>query len=147
MRTTFLPFHRASIGDEEIEAVVETLRSGWITTGPQVKRFELEFSEFVQCSNAVAVNSCTAAMHLALNAIGLKREDEVILPTNTFTATAEVVTYFGAKPVLVDCRRDTFNMDEQAFEERITTRTKAVIPVHLAGQPCDLAAIIAISGK
>ena len=145
MRPTFLPFHRASIGDDEIEEVVDTLRSGWITTGPRVKRFELEFAEYVNAPYAVALNSCTAALHLALSAIGLKQGDEVVVPTNTFTATAEVVTYFGAKPVLVDCRRDTFNMDEQALEERITPQTKAVIPVHMAGQPCEMTAVMEIA--
>ena len=142
MRNDFLPFHRASIDDREIQEVVDTLKSGWLTTGPRVKQFEADFSAYVIAPHAVALNSCTAALHVALSAIGLNSGDEVIVPTNTFTASAEVVAYFGAKPVLIDCRRDTFNIDEQALEERITPRTKAVIPVHMAGQSCEMAPIM-----
>lgn len=147
MRDTFLPFHRASIDDAEIDAVTAVLRSGWITTGPKVKEFEKDLAAYVGAKHAVAVNSCTAAMHLALAAIGLKPGDEVLLPTNTFTATAEVVTYFGAKPVMADCRRDTFNIDERALEERVTANTRAVIPVHIAGQPCDMGSIMDIADR
>ena len=145
MRQEFLPFHRPSIGELEIQEVTDTLRSGWVTTGPKVKQFEGEFADYVGSTHAVALNSGTAALHLALSAIGLESGDEVIVPTNTFTATAEVVTYFGATPVMVDCRRDTFNIDEQMLEERITHRTKAVIPVHMAGQPCQMDAIMEIA--
>ena len=145
MRTTYLPFHHPSIGEEEIEEVVETLRSGWVTTGPRVKRFEDDFASFVGAPHAVAVNSCTGALHLGLAAIGLKPGEEVIVPAMTFTATAEVVTYFGAMPVLVDCRRDTFNLDERSLEERITERTRAVMPVHMAGHPCEMDEILSIS--
>ena len=107
--TKFLPFHVPAVGEEEIESVVETLRSGWLTTGSKVKQFEQEFASKVGVTHAVAVNSCTAALHLALEAIGLGEGDEVIVPTMTFAATAEVVTYFKARPVLVDCRSDTLN--------------------------------------
>src|SRR5262245_31337663 len=107
----FMPFHVPEIGDAEIESVVETLRSSWLTTGSKVKRFEKEFSKYVGCSHAVAVNSGTAALHLALDAIGIKEGDEIIVPTMTFAATAEVVLYFKAKPVLVDCQSDTLNLD------------------------------------
>jgi perosamine synthetase len=141
VRPAFLPFALPDIGEEEVESVVETLRSGWLTTGPKAKRFEQEFSKFTGAGEAVAVNSGTAALHLALDAVGLKEGDEVILPTMTFAATAEVVHYFKAKPVLVDCEEDTFNMSPEAFERAITPRTRAVIPVHIAGQPCDIITI------
>ncbi len=141
----FLPFHVPDIGDEEICSVVETLRSGWLTTGSKVKQFEREFAEQLGVSNAVAVNSCTAALHLALEAIGLSEGDEVIIPTMTFAATAEVVHYFKAKPVLVDCRKDTLNLNVELIERAITPKTKAIIPVHFAGQPCAMDQILAIA--
>lgn len=141
----FLPFHVPEIGQEEIEAVVETLRSGWLTTGPKVKQFEEEFARQVGARYAIAVNSCTAALHLALEAIGLREGDEVIVPTITFAATAEVVTYFNARPVLVDCCSDTLNIDVEQIERAITPQTKAIIPVHFAGQPCALDSILEIA--
>lgn len=141
VRESFLPFALPDIGEEEIASVVETLRSGWLTTGPKVKRFEAEFAKYVGAREAVAVNSATAALHLSLDAIGLTAEDEVIVPTITFAATAEVVRYFDARPVLVDCEDDTLNLSPEAFERAITPRTKAVIPVHIAGQSCDMDAI------
>jgi perosamine synthetase len=142
----FLPFHAPDIGDAEIKSVVETLQSGWLTTGAKVKIFEEEFSKYMGCGHSVAVNSCTAALHLALDAIGLREGDEVIVPTMTFAATAEVVLYFKAKPVLVDCERDTFNLDSAQIEAAITPSTKAIIPVHFGGQPCDMAPILEIAG-
>ena len=111
MHSEFIPFHKPAIDEDEIQSVVETLKSGWLTTGPKVKRFEEEFARYLGCRHAVAVNSGTAALHLALDAIGIKEGDEVILPTMTFAATAEVVLYFKANPVLVDCQRDTLNLD------------------------------------
>src|SRR5713101_6675384 len=111
MRQQFLPFHRPSIGDEEIASVVEALRSGWLTTGPRVQAFENAFASYIGAPYAVAVNSCTAALHLALDAVGLREGDEVLIPTMTFAATAEVVLYFKARPVLVDCSPDTLNID------------------------------------
>ena len=141
----FLPFHAPEIGQEEIEAVVETLRSGWLTTGPKVRQFEQEFARQVGARYAIAVNSCTAALHLALEAIGLREGDEVIVPTITFAATAEVVTYFKARPVLVDCCSDTLNVDVEQIERAITPKTKAIIPVHFGGQPCDLDSILEIA--
>ena len=101
VRSQFLPYHLPSIGEEEIEAVVETLRSGWLTTGEKVRRFEQDFKAKVGARHAVALNSCTAALHLALEAVGVQAGDEVIVPTMTFAATGEVVTYLGAKPVLI----------------------------------------------
>ena len=147
VRATFLPFSLPDIGEEEVASVAETLRSGWLTTGPKVKRFEQEFSTFIGAPDAVAVNSATAALHLALDAVGIKEGDEVILPTMTFAATAEVVHYFKAKPVLVDCDEDTFNMSPEAFERAITPRTRAVIPVHVAGQPCDIIRIVELAKR
>lgn len=138
MRTEFLPFHVPDIDDAEISSVEQTLRSGWLTTGPKVREFELQFAEFVGARHAIAVNSCTAALHLALDAIGIKEGDEVIVPTLTFAATAEVVFYFRARPVLVDCCPKTLNIDPEQIERAITPRTRAIIPVHFAGQPCHM---------
>jgi perosamine synthetase len=138
----FIPFHLPDIGDEEIHAVVETLRSGWLTTGIKTKQFEKEFAEWVGASHAVALNSCTAALHLALEAVGVSAGDEVIVPTMTFAATAEVVHYCRALPVLVDCKSDTFNIDAEAIEQAISPKTKAIIPVHFAGQPCEMDRIL-----
>ena len=140
--TKFLPFHLPAIGEEEIAAVVETLKSGWLTTGTKAKRFEDEFAQFVGSPHAVAVNSCTAALHLALEAVGVGEGDEVIVPTMTFTATAEVVSYLKAKPVLVDCLPGTLNIDPAGIERAVTARTKAIIPVHFGGQPCDMETIM-----
>jgi dTDP-4-amino-4,6-dideoxygalactose transaminase len=133
-----LPFHLPDIDDAEIRSVEETLRSGWLTSGPKVMEFEHRFAEFVGARHAIAVNSCTAALHLALDAIGLNEGDEVLVPTLTFAATAEVVFYFHARPVLVDCCRKTLNIDPEAIERAITARTRAIIPVHFAGQPCHM---------
>ncbi len=147
MSNEFLPFHQPEIGPEEIRSVVETLESGWLTSGSKVKRFEEDFSRFIGCQYSVAVNSCTAALHLALEAVGVEEGDEVIVPTMTFTATAEVVIYFKAKPVLVDCRPNTFNIDPDLIERAITAKTKAIIPVHFGGQSCDMEAILQIARK
>lgn len=146
-RPDFLPFALPDIGEEEISSVVETLRSGWLTTGPKVKRFEAEFAGFVGAPDGVAVNSATAALHLALDAVGVTTGDEVIIPTMTFAATGEVVHYLRARPVLVDCDEDTFNMPLGAFERAITPRTRAVIPVHIAGQPCEIGPIVDLARK
>jgi dTDP-4-amino-4,6-dideoxygalactose transaminase len=143
-RAVYLPFHRPDIGDEEIGAVVETLRSGWLTTGPQVHAFEQAFARYIGASHAVAVNSCTAALHLALDAVGLREGDEVLIPTMTFAATAEVVLYFKARPVLVDCEPDTLNVDPAGLEMALTPRTRAIIPVHYAGHACDMVRILEI---
>ncbi len=143
----FLPFHLPEIGEDEIQSVVATLRSGWLTTGPKVKQFEQEFAERIGTRYAIALNSCTAALHLALEAIGIAEGDEVIVPTMTFTATAEVVAYFKARPVLVDCQWDTLNIDVEKIEGAITSKTKAIIPVHFAGQPCEMARILEIARR
>ena len=143
----FLPFHAPDIGDEEIRSVVETLRSGWLTTGAKVQQFEKDFAKYTGALHAVAVNSGTAALHLALDAIGINQGDEVIVPTMTFTATAEVVHYFKAHPVLVDCEPDTLNIDPDQIEKKITPKTRAIIPVHFGGHPCDMERIIHIARK
>ncbi|MDT7041518.1 DegT/DnrJ/EryC1/StrS family aminotransferase [Candidatus Nitronereus thalassa] len=138
IRPQFLSYHVPSIGEEEIRSVVETLRSGWLTTGAKVKQFEQDFGAKVCAQHAVALNSCTAALHLALEAVGVKEGDEVIVPTMTFAATGEVVTYLGAKPILIDCRPDDLTLDVTQIEKLITPRTKAIIPVHFAGHPCEM---------
>src|SRR5947208_9735141 len=106
-----IPFYKPSIGEPEINEVVDSLRTGWLTTGPKTKQFETEFARYVQHTHAVAVNSCTAALHLALEAIGLKAGQTVVVPTLTFAATAEVVRYFDARPLFADCRPDDLNLD------------------------------------
>lgn len=144
-RQTFLPFARPDTDQNEIDAVSEVIRSGWLTTGPKTREFEKAFAEYVGAKHAIAVNSATAAMHIALEAAGLQSGDEVITTTMTFAATAEVVRYFNAKPVLVDIDAVTFNIDVKQIEAAITSRTKAIIPVHVAGQAADLDAVQAIA--
>jgi perosamine synthetase len=141
----FLPFHRALIEEEEINAVLEVLQSGWLTTGPRAFEFEQKFATYVGASRAVAVNSCTAALHLALAAVGVTEGDEVIIPTMTFAATGEVVLYFKARPVLVDCENRSFQVDPEQIKRAITPRTRAIIPVHFSGCPCDMDAILDIA--
>lgn len=143
-----MPFALPDIGDEEISEVVDTLRSGWVTTGPKTKKFEQDFIEFLGGGvEALTVNSATAGLHLALEAIGVSTGDEVITTAYTFTATAEVIRYLGANPVFVDINPDTLNIDVTKIEEKITSRTKAIIPVHFAGLACDMEAIIDIAHR
>lgn len=144
-RTTFLPFALPHITQAEIDEVVDTLRSGWLTTGPKTKRFEREFAQRVAAPHALAVNSGTAAMHLALDAIGLQPGDEVIVPVYTFTATAEVVVYMHGKPVFVDIDPLTCNLDPTQLEQAITPRTRAIMVVHIAGLPAEMDTILAIA--
>lgn len=141
----YIPFHRPSIACEEAEAVSRVLASGWITTGRVAQQFEHDFAEYVGCKYAVAVNSATAALQLALDAIGLRPDDEVLVPSYTFAATGEVVTYFGARPVLCDCMKNGFNIDPDDAASRITQKTRAIIPVHIAGEACELDAIHAVA--
>jgi dTDP-4-amino-4,6-dideoxygalactose transaminase len=147
MDTTFIPFHRPSIGNEERTAVREVLESDWLTTGPVSLKFEREFAQYLGAKHALAVNSGTAALQLAANVIGLQPGDEVLTPSFTFTATAEVATYFGARPVLCDSVAGGFNLDVADAERRITPKTKAIIPVHVGGEPCDLDAIHAMASR
>src|SRR6266566_2282979 len=142
-----IPFYKPSIGEDEINEVVDTLRSGWLTTGPKTKQFEKEFAEYLGHKHAVAVNSCTAALHLALEAIGLKAGQGIIVPTMTFAATAEVVRYFGARPILADCRVEDFNLDVADAEQKLKSalaqgiEVMAIIPVHYGGQIGDVAGV------
>ena len=145
MQTSFLPFHIPDIGEDEIQAVVETLRSGWLTTGPKVRQFEEDFARYIGCRHAVAVNSATSALHLALEAVGIKAGDEVLVPTLTFAATAAVVLHLQAKPRLVDCRPETLNLDPDQIERAITAKTRAIIPVHISGLPCEMGRILEIA--
>jgi dTDP-4-amino-4,6-dideoxygalactose transaminase len=136
-----IPFSAPSISDTEVAEVVRTLRSGWLT-GPVVTQFETNFAAYLGADTAVAVNSGTAALHLALEAVGVRPADEVIVPTFTFTATAEVVLHLGARPVLADCRLDTMNIDVSTVEPLLTSRTRAIVPVHIAGMSCDMDPIL-----
>jgi dTDP-4-amino-4,6-dideoxygalactose transaminase len=145
MRSEFLPFAQPLLGEEEIDEVVHCLRSGWLTTGQKVKQFEREFTEFTGARHALAVNSCTAALHLALEAVGVGPGDEVITTPMTFTATAAVIEHLGARPVLADVEARTLNIDPAEIERRLSARTKAILPVHFAGQACDMDAITAIA--
>jgi dTDP-4-amino-4,6-dideoxygalactose transaminase len=144
MRDTFLPYALPSIGEEEIQEVVDSLRSGWVTTGPKTRRFEDDFRQYVQASHAAAVNSCTAALHLSLCALGIGPGDEVIVPTLTFCSTANVVIHLGATPVLVDVN-ENFHVTAEAIEAAITKRTKAIVPVHFGGQAVDLREIYQVA--
>lgn len=146
LRQHAIPFFAPALGDEEIDSVVETLRSGWLTTGPKVRRFEEAFATAVSARHAIAVSSCTAALHLALEAVGIGPGDEVLIPSLTFASTGEVVMHLGATPVLVDCG-DQFLIDVQELERKITSRTKAVIPVHYGGHPCEMDQILEIATK
>ena len=145
----FLPFALPEIGDAEIAEVVDTLKSGWVTTGPKAKRFEAAFTEFLGDASleSIAVNSATAGLHLALEALGIGPGDEVITTTHTFTATAEVVRYLGADVVLVDIDPATLNIDPKAIEAAITSRTKCILPVHYGGLAADMPAILEIARR
>lgn len=148
-----IPFHKPYITEDEISEVIDSLKSGWLTTGPKCFNFEKAFSEYVGCNYAIAVNSCTAALHLALEAIGVKKGDAVITTPMTFAATAEVIRYFDAKPIFVDIEPDTMNIDVLKLETTIESYTmkgrkpKVIIPVHFAGHPCDMDSIIKIAGS
>jgi dTDP-4-amino-4,6-dideoxygalactose transaminase len=140
-RADFLPFSPPCFGDAEIAEVVDTLRSDWVTTGPKTRRFELEFAQFCGAPAALGLNSCTAGLHTALAVLGVGAGDEVLVPTLTFCATANVVEHLGGRAVPVDVEEDTLCMDPRAAEAAVTPRTRAVVPVHYAGHAADLDAI------
>ena len=142
--TDFLPFAQPSIGDEEIADVVDCLKNGWLTTGKRAARFEADFADFLGVDHALAVNSATAGLHLALEAIGVGRGDKVLTSVNTFTATTEVIRYLGADPVLVDIDPDTLNLSVDGIRSCLekTENCKAIIPVHFAGQLCEMNEIL-----
>lgn len=148
----FIPFALPCIEEEEIAAVAETMRSGWLTTGPRTQEFERRFGEAVGAAHALAVNSATSGLHLALEAVGVGAEDLVLVPTWTFTATAEVVRYLGGHPVFVDVDRDTLNLDVAKLEQKIVeiqckhgSKLKAIVPVHFAGQACEMNQILELA--
>ena len=132
-----IPFHKSTVTEEEEKAVLGVLRSKWLTTGIQTKKFESEFAEYTNCKYAIAVNSCTAAMHVALSAYGITKDDEVITTPYTFIATVEAIEYVGAIPVLVDVD-DDFNISIDMIKSALTKKTRAIIPVHIAGNPCNM---------
>ena len=146
-RENFLVFGSPLVGEAEIEEVVATLRSGWIGTGPRVAKFEEMMKKYTGAEHAIAVSSCTAALHLSVLALGLGQGDEVITTPMTFAATANAVIHAGAKPVFVDVNRHTMLMDPEKIERAITPRTRAILPVHLAGRPCAMDEIAAIADK
>jgi perosamine synthetase len=142
-----VPFYRPDVGEEEIAAVVETLRSGWLTVGPKTLEFEQAFARAIGAPHAVAVSSCTAALHLALDALDLQPGDEVITSTLTFTATGATIIHAGGRPVLVDVAPDTLNIDPQDVTRKVTSRTRAIVPVHFAGHPAAMDELLDIAGQ
>lgn len=147
MRKNFLPFSKPFIGPEEIREVVDSLKSGWITTGPKVQQFEKEFAKFTRSPNAVAVNSATSGLHIAYLAAGLKTGDEVITTPMTFISTVSMLLAIDVKPVLVDIDLKTLNIDCDQIGRKINKRTRAIVPVHFAGLPCDMDAIHLLAKK
>jgi dTDP-4-amino-4,6-dideoxygalactose transaminase len=144
-RAEFLPFSPPSITEAEIEAVVDTLRSGWITTGPKTNQFETDFAAFLGVDNALAVNSCTAGLHIALRTLNIGVGDEVIAPSMTFASSVNVIEHVGAKPVLVDMEPDTFCIDPEGIAAAITPHTKAIMVVHFGGHPAEMQPIMELA--
>ena len=143
-----LPFHRAWLNDDdEIQEVINTLKSGWLTTGPKTHQFEEDFKDYIGCKHAIGLNSCTAGLHLSLVALGFEPGSEVISTPMTFPATANVVVHERLRPVFVDIEPGTLNIDPAKIEEKISSKTKAIFPVHFAGHPCDMDSIQAIADK
>ena len=146
-RSEFLPFALPDVGDEEIAEIRDSLASGWVTTGPKTRKFEIEFAAAVGAKHSIAVNSCTAAMHLALESIGIEPGDEVITTPYTFAASAEIIRHFDATPVFVDVDPDSLNIDPEKVEDSVTERTRAIIPVHIGGLPAELDRLHEIADK
>ncbi|MGZ4847495.1 MAG: DegT/DnrJ/EryC1/StrS family aminotransferase [Halobacteriota archaeon] len=146
-KSNFLVFGSPRIEQPEIDEVVASMKSGWLGTGPKVAQFEQMFGSYKGATYAMAVSSCTAALHLAMLAIDLRPGDQVIVPTMTFAATANAVIHAGAVPVFADCERETMNMDPKEIEKKVSAETKAILPVHFAGRPCDMQAIMEIARK
>jgi len=147
IREKFLNFASPLIEQSDIDEVVECLKSGWLTTGPRVNKFENDFRNYIGSKYAVALNSCTGALHLAMLVSGISEGDEVITTPMTFVATANSILYAGAKPVFVDVEKETMNIDPSLIEQAITPKTKAILPVHFAGRPCKMDAIMDIAKK
>ena len=147
MRKDFLVFGSPLIGQDEIDEVVDSLKSGWISTGPKVARFEALFKNYIGADYALALNSCTAGLHLSMIVAGLKEGDEVITTPMTFGATANAILHSRAKPVFVDITLPSMNIDPEKIEAHITNKTKAIVPVHFAGRPCDMKSIREIAQK
>lgn len=147
MNKNYIVFGSPYLGPEEVDAVTKTIQSGWIGTGPRVKQFEETFAKYVEVKHAIALNSCTAGLHLSMVCSGLQYGDEVITTPLTFAATANAIVHVGAVPVFVDIDRKTMNIDPEKIEEAITPHTKAIIPVHFAGRPCDMKRINEIAQK
>jgi dTDP-4-amino-4,6-dideoxygalactose transaminase len=147
IRNNFLVFGSPLIEDPEINEVIDTLKSGWLGTGPKVHQFEEMFRKYKGSNFAMALNSCTAALHLSMMAIGIKPGDEVIVPTMTFAATANAVIHAGGKPVFADSEKDTMNIDPLDIERKITSKTRAMVPVHFAGRACNMDAIMNIAER
>jgi len=146
-RNQYLIFGSPYIGSEEREEVLACIDSCWLGTGPRVQQLEKDFKSYIQAKHAVAVSSCTAALHLALNELHLEPDSEVITTAMTFCATANAIVHAGLKPVFADCERDTMNIDPVDVERKISPRTRAIIPVHFAGRPCDMKAIMALAAR
>lgn len=146
-RKYFLPLAKPIIEKQEINAVVDVLKSGWLTTGPKVKEFEENMQKYLGCKKAIGLTSCTGGLHIALAALGIGPGDEVIVPTYTFVTSSHVVAWLGAKPVLVDVEKDTFNIDPEKIERAVTDKTKAIMPVHFAGHACEMDSIMKIAKK
>ena len=149
MRKEFLSFSPPLIGDEEVEGVVQSLKSGWITTGPRTEEFESNFRQFIGAESALALNSCTSALHVALAALGIGPGDKVVSTAMTFASSVHVIEHVGAQPVLVDVEADTLNIDPALVERAVAADTtiKAILPVHLHGHPCDMDAILDIAHR
>jgi perosamine synthetase len=142
-----IPISRPALGEAEADAAREAILSGWVTQGPRVADFEEDFAAYVGAPHACAVSSCTTALHLALHALGVGPGDEVVTVSHSFIATANAVRYCGAEPVFVDIDPRTYNMDPALLEAAITPRTRAILPVHQVGLPCDLPAILAVAAR